>query len=277
MANTRLRIQKQLQQSTLPGAVMVTTTSGEPTYLDPTVGADRIPFYDDSASALTWLTLGTGLSISGTTINATGASITDGAGLLFAGSTLNVGTASSSRIVVNADNIDLATTAATPGSYGIDPGTHPAISVDAYGRIISVAELVTEIDHGDVLDWTEAVQDTVGAFLVAGTGISITYNDPSNTLTIASSLATTEAFVEGSTASSIDLDANIGVVKDVNGNNIAFTTPADLKTLEIYKNGQRLNMTGSLTTRDYSIGGGHVLTLSTALLITDVLYITKTQ
>lgn len=277
MSNTRLRIQKQLQQSTLPGAVMITGASGEPAYLEPSVGADRVPFYDDSASVVTWLSLGTGLSISGTTINATGAYIIDGAGLLFAGSTLNVGTASSSRIVVNADNIDLATTAATPGSYGIDPGTHPAISVDAYGRIISVAELVTEIDHGDVLDWTEAVQDSVAAFLVAGTGMTITYNDPSNTLTIASSVTPTEAFIEGSTASSIDFDANVGNVKDVNGTNIAFTVPSDLKNLDVYKNGQRLHMTGSLTTRDYSVAGGNVLNLTTALLTTDVLYLLKKQ
>lgn len=33
-------------------------------------GADRIPFWDDSGTTVTWLTLGTGLSITGTTINA---------------------------------------------------------------------------------------------------------------------------------------------------------------------------------------------------------------
>lgn len=275
MPNTKIRINEQLQASTLPGALIATGASGKPAYLEPVTGADRIPFYDDSASGLTWLTLGTGLSISGTTIDATGAAIIDGAGLVFTGSTLNIGTASASRIVVNADNIDLATTAATPGSYGANAGTHPAISVDAYGRIISCAEIVTEIDHGDVMDWTEAVQDTVGAFVVAGTGISVTYNDAGNSLTIASTASVTEAFVENSTLSVIDLDANTGVVKDVNGTNIAFTTPADLKTLEVYKNGQRLHMTGSLTTRDYSIGGGSVITLTVALITTDVLYLVK--
>lgn len=35
-------------------------------------GADRIVFWDDSAGVMTWLQLGTNLSISGTTINATG-------------------------------------------------------------------------------------------------------------------------------------------------------------------------------------------------------------
>lgn len=53
-----------------------------------------------------------------------------GAGLTKTGNTFNVGTASTSRIVVNADNIDLATTAVSPGTYG-------TITVDQYGRATS--------------------------------------------------------------------------------------------------------------------------------------------
>jgi phage-related tail fiber protein len=56
-----------------------------------------------------------------------GGQIIAGAGLTKAGNTLDVGTASSARIVVNADNIDLATTAVAPGTYN-------SITVDAYGR-----------------------------------------------------------------------------------------------------------------------------------------------
>lgn len=50
-----------------------------------------------------------------------------GNGLSYTGNTLNIGTASSSRIVVNADNIDLATT-------GISAGTYTKLTVDVYGR-----------------------------------------------------------------------------------------------------------------------------------------------
>jgi len=54
--------------------------------------------------------------------------ITAGAGLTKTGNTLDVGTASSSRIVINADNIDLATTAVTAGTY-------QSLTVDTYGRV----------------------------------------------------------------------------------------------------------------------------------------------
>lgn len=53
-----------------------------------------------------------------------------GNGLTKTGLTFDVGTASSARIVVNADNIDLATSGATAGTYG-------RVTVDVYGRVTS--------------------------------------------------------------------------------------------------------------------------------------------
>ena len=55
--------------------------------------------------------------------------ITAGAGLTKTGNTINVVTASSARVVVNADSIDLATIG-TAGNYGL-------VTVDAYGRVTS--------------------------------------------------------------------------------------------------------------------------------------------
>jgi hypothetical protein len=54
--------------------------------------------------------------------------ITAGAGMNKIGDTLNVVSQDSSRIVVNTDTIDLATTAVTPGSWN-------NVTVDAYGRV----------------------------------------------------------------------------------------------------------------------------------------------
>lgn len=71
------------------------------------------------------------ITIGSTSINWTqfsgGGQIIAGAGITKSGNTIDIGTASSTRIVVNADNIDLATTAVTPGTYN-------SITVDAYGR-----------------------------------------------------------------------------------------------------------------------------------------------
>lgn len=64
------------------------------------------------------------------------ADYTAGAGLTKTGLTFDVGTASASRIVVNADNIDLATT-------GVVAGTFTKITIDAYGRATTGASATT--------------------------------------------------------------------------------------------------------------------------------------
>ena len=56
------------------------------------------------------------------------ASLTAGNGLSISGNQLDVGTASASRIVVNADTIDLATT-------GVSANTYKSVTVDTYGRV----------------------------------------------------------------------------------------------------------------------------------------------
>jgi hypothetical protein len=67
--------------------------------------------------------------------------ITAGAGLTKSGNTLDVGTASTSRIVVNADNIDLATT-------GVGAGTYRSVTVDTYGRVTAGTTPTTFAGYG---------------------------------------------------------------------------------------------------------------------------------
>lgn len=72
------------------------------------------------------------------------ASFTAGSGLTQTGNTLNVGTVSSSRIVVNNDDIDLATvsqsnTTGTPGTSFVQSQT-----VDSYGRITGTVTAVIQ-------------------------------------------------------------------------------------------------------------------------------------
>lgn len=61
--------------------------------------------------------------------------ITAGDGLTKTGNAINVVTASSSRIVVNADNIDLAVVTVTPATTGTDTGFINSVTVDSYGRV----------------------------------------------------------------------------------------------------------------------------------------------
>ena len=102
-----------------------------------------------------------------------------GTGLTITGNTVNANTANAARIVVNADDIDLATTAVTAASYGsvTEVGT---FTVDAYGRLTAAADATIAIPSTAVTDFTEAVQDVSGAQLATNgshTGITASYDD----------------------------------------------------------------------------------------------------
>jgi hypothetical protein len=89
--------------------------------------------------------------------------ITAGAGLTKFGNTLDVGTASSSRIVVNANDIDLATTAVTAGTY-------QSMTVDAYGRITTGTNPTTLAGYNISNAYTTTQVDTALALKLNLTG-----------------------------------------------------------------------------------------------------------
>ena len=70
--------------------------------------------------------------------------ITAGAGLTKTGNTLDVATASTARIVVNADNIDLATVTASNTTPAIGTTLVSGVTVDSYGRVTGVATATTK-------------------------------------------------------------------------------------------------------------------------------------
>ena len=77
-----------------------------------------------------------------------------GAGLTKTGNTLAVGTASSARIVVGADDIDLATT-------GVIAGTYKSLTVDAYGRVTGGSNPTTLAGYGITDAYTTSQVDTL--------------------------------------------------------------------------------------------------------------------
>ena len=80
--------------------------------------------------------------------------ITAGAGLTKTGNTIDVGTASSSRIVVNTDNIDLALTGVTAGDFF-------KVTVDAYGRVTAGSNPTTLAGYGITDAYTKTYIDTL--------------------------------------------------------------------------------------------------------------------
>ena len=67
--------------------------------------------------------------------------VTAGAGLTKTGNTIDLVTASATRIVVNADSIDLATT-------GVGAGTYRSVTVDTYGRVTGGTNPTTISGYG---------------------------------------------------------------------------------------------------------------------------------
>lgn len=171
-----------------------TLALGNPALTDP--GADRILFWDDSTGQMDWLTAGSGLTITDKTLAASG-------------SVTSVG-ASAPITSTGGATPTIGITAATAGADGsmsaADKSKLDGIQAGATANA-SDGFLLDRANHtgtqlaSTISDFSEATDDRVAGLLVAGANISITYNDGSNTLTIANTAATTSKFplVDGST------------------------------------------------------------------------------
>ena len=110
--------------------------------------------------------------------------ITAGAGMVKSGNTLNVQTASSSRIVVGADEIDLAST-------GVSAGTYKSVTADVYGRITAGTNPTTLTGFGITDTYTSAQIDTLfGSTSSAATSAAAAATSASNASTSATNAST---------------------------------------------------------------------------------------
>jgi len=110
--------------------------------------------------------------------------ITAGDGLTKTGNTLNVGTASSGRIVVNSDNIDLATS-------GVTPGTYQSVTFDTYGRATAGTNPTTIAGYNITNAYTKTEIDSIfGSTTAAATSASNAATSASNASTSASNAST---------------------------------------------------------------------------------------
>jgi phage-related tail fiber protein len=211
-----------------------------------------------------------------------------GAGLTKTGSSIDVGTASTGRIVVNADNIDLATVV-TGASIGAATGASvPYLTYDAYGRITAGASrnlvcgdigaqpldaALTSLAAAGIGILVQTVDGTITPRTLTGTASQITVTNGDGvagnpTIALASGIATPGTYtsvtvdtygrVTAGTNPTTFTSANFVTGETpsgtVNGSNVTFTlanTPT-AGSQELYLNGILLE---SGAGNDYTISG----------------------
>jgi hypothetical protein len=98
-------------------------------------GADRVMFWDDSAGAVTWLTMGTGLTITGTTLDSAGGALTLASTVTQSGTPVatSVGFLGAPQMS-DQDDYTLALTDAGGHYYHVSGSTH-TLTIPANGSI----------------------------------------------------------------------------------------------------------------------------------------------
>ena len=141
--------------------------------------------------------------------------ITAGAGLTKTGNQIDVGTASSSRIVVNADNVDLATT-------GVGASTYKSVTVDVYGRVTAGTNPTTLAGYGitDAQAKDNTLTALAGVTTVADKMIYATASDTFTTCTITSY---GRSLIDDADAGSARGTLGLGTLATQAANNVAIT------------------------------------------------------
>lgn len=102
-------------------------------------------------------------------------------------------TAGTGLTVTNGDGVSgnptaaISNTGVTAATYGSATQVSQ-IAINAQGQITSASNVAIAIPASQVTDFSEAVDDRVSGLILAGSGITSTYNDAGNSLTIASTI-----------------------------------------------------------------------------------------
>ncbi len=199
-----------------------------------------------------------------------------GNGLTLSGNTIDINTANSGRIVINQDNIDLATTGVTPGSY-------TKFTVDGYGRVLSASNPTTLAGYGiadaqalnanltslssvstvGILVRDSGNQMATRSMEVQGVGLSITNQAGTSTGNIVISSNATSA-ATGDTVVSRDVSGNFSA------NIITAALSGNASTATTLQNSRNFAATGDVTAEPVSFNGGANVTLNTVLSNTGV-------
>ena len=203
-------------------------------------------------------------------------SIIPGNGLTIDGNTIDINTANPTRIVVNADTIDLATT-------GVAPGNYTKVEVDGYGRVTTGSNPSTLAGYG-ITDGQQLNANLTSLSGVATSGLLV--RDNTNTIVTKAigvqgvGLGITNA--NGGNAGDITITSNATsaatgdtiVSRDASGNFSANIVTADLvgnaTTATTLATARDFSVTGDVTATAVSFNGSAPVTLATTLSNTGV-------
>jgi hypothetical protein len=138
-----------------------------------------------------------------------------GAGLTKTGNTIDVGTASTGRIVINADSIDLATTA-------VGAGTYRSVTVDTYGRVTAGTNPTTLSGYG-ITD-AQPLDATLTAFAALATVADrLPYSTGVDTFALATFTAFGRSLVDDADATACRTTLGLGTMATQAASAVAIT------------------------------------------------------
>jgi hypothetical protein len=168
---------------------------------------------------------------------------------------------------------DLTNTGVTAGSYGSPTGSaYPEFTVDSKGRLSFAGNRSISINSSNITNFEESVDDRVANLLVAGTNVTLNYNDVAGTLTInavasggSGGYATVQEDGAALTQRTVLNFIGAGITATDNGGSTRtdVTLDATLNALAAY------NTNGLLTQTAADTFVGRVLTGSTGITVTD--------
>ena len=192
-----------------------------------------------------------------------------------------VANGAANRIVVNSSTGTLADAAAITSARALISDangipTHSSVTSTELGYVSGVTSSIqTQLNgkastvhthvSGEITDFNEAVDDRVNSLLVAGSNISLSYSDNSNTLTVASSAEANTASNLGSTGEGIfaqKIGADLQFKKVKAGTNVTITSDSESITIASSGGGG-----GGKHVRGFGIVGFATATVNAALPI----------
>lgn len=215
---------------------------------------------------------------------------TSAAGTLIAGSTSSLFLPTSGTATFSSFSVTPSVNQ-TGGANGISRGIHinPSITAAFDYRGLEITTPVAHYalwttagkvrhDLGSDANFDTYYRGTTGEFIRLANGTTgqvLTATTSAAPSWAASAGGTvTVCYVTGTGTATYDLDAGV-VAKDVDGTAFVFTVPANLDSVDVYRNGIMLSRTGTVS-RDYTLNSGTgVLVLSSVLATDEELKIMK--